>query len=67
MNELYEYRLKNIVRKVLDELELDVEKLDGDELAQKLWENNELLGRAVVQDMFEWMAEDDWMELVKGG
>lgn len=64
---LYEYRMKIIVRRVLNELGLFTQNMNADELAQKLWEHNELLGRAVVQDMYEWMSEDDWYKLVNNG
>lgn len=64
---LYEYRMKYIIRKVLNELGLKPENLNGDELSQALFERPEILGIAVLQDMFAWMEEDSWLELVKGG
>ena len=62
----FEYRMKSVVGEVLSELEVQPENLTPDELDKLLWDNTELLGQRLYENMNTWMSAEDWLKLLKG-
>lgn len=57
IEEDYEYRMKNIVRKFVKDFEL--EKLNSDELQEKLWNDySKEFAHAVLEDMSEFAGDE---------
>ena len=64
INTQYEYRIANIVRKLLiEEVYIPV---DGDALESFLLDNYEKLGDMLADDIQEWMGFDELLNQVKG-
>lgn len=58
INELYEYRIKNIIKRVLDGVDFGAIN-SNEELLDLLWQQSEQFGSAVIEDMSEWT--DEWL------
>lgn len=57
IEEDYEYRMKNIIRKFVKDFEL--EKLNSDELQDKLWNDySKEFAHAVLEDMSEYAGDE---------
>lgn len=57
IEENYEYRMKNIIRKFVKDFEL--EKLNSDELQDKLWNDySKEFAHAILEDMSEYAGDE---------
>jgi len=63
IEEFYEYRMKMITKKLLSELESDHPK-DGEALFDIIDNNRQHFATLIIDDMVEWMFEDDWHNLI---
>jgi hypothetical protein len=62
LEETYEYRITRIIKRYLEDNEVDIKALTPDELEKALWDGKEQLGELLVEDLSTWMGEDDWIK-----
>lgn len=63
IEENFDYRMKLIVKDLLEQMEETV--TDGQGLYDFLRKNPKELGRAVLDDMFEFQHEDTWLQEIE--
>jgi len=64
IEETYEYRIGNILKRLFEE-ERNDERYHPEELERKLLEFRSLLGELLIEDMFVWMSEEDWLQEIQ--
>ena len=66
INAQYEYRIANIVRKLIGDFEDDYFPVTGEELEDWLNSNAKFFSDAVLDDINTWMGFDELLKQVKG-
>lgn len=66
INAQYEYRIANIVRKLLSDDGDNFKPVDGNELELYLEKNSEYFFDAILDDINTWMGFDELLKQVKG-
>ena len=65
----YEYRLKRILKLAFDEIskkDVGLDTVSPEMFFDLLEDNSKTLGKALIEDMIEWMSEEDWLNLLRG-
>lgn len=66
-DELYEYRITNIIKRYLSDNDVKIEDMKPDDLDKAIWNGLEQVGQLLYEDMFQWMSEEDWINKIKEG
>ena len=62
----FDHQMGLALKQLLKDFEQNPNDMDGEHLVQFAWKNRKEFGELVVNQMFEWQDEEDWLKQVSG-